>query len=103
MQSYQLPHSIREELFKDLTKEKASKLSDLLENSINTVFSTAKDIAIQKKLEIKDELSKELASKSDLAVLKSEMKLYFVITICVIVVLNKDAITLIGQVLGLVK
>ena len=113
-QAYQLPFLIHEELRKELSQERASKIADILEKSVGMVFDSAKDIAIQKKLEIKDELSKELASKADVALvkadlavvkseLKSEMRLYFVITICVIVVLNKDALTFIAQLLGLVK
>ncbi len=120
-QTYQLPYTIREELFKELTKESASKLADLIEKSIDTVFSSAKDIAIQKKLEIKDELSKELASKADIAVLRSEIDvvrseiavlesklerkitIYFVILLSAMIILNKESITLIGQMLGLVK
>ncbi len=106
-QTNQLPYFIREEIFKDLPKEKASHLSDLIEKSIDTVFSSAKDIAIQKKLEIKDELGKELASKSDLALVKSELKseirLYFVILLSVMIILNKDSISFIAQLIGLVK
>ncbi|TAG55312.1 MAG: hypothetical protein EAZ27_07270 [Cytophagales bacterium] len=114
MQSYQLPHSVRYILFNELAKEKATQLTDLIEKSIDTVFASAKDIAIQKKLELKDELSKELATKMDIALVKaeialvkselrSEMRIYFLITIFVIIVLNKDAINLIGKLLGLVK
>ncbi|TAG56890.1 MAG: hypothetical protein EAZ27_03895 [Cytophagales bacterium] len=106
-QSYQLPNSIRDELFKDLTKEKASKLVDLLENSIDTVFSSAKDIALQKKLEIKDELSKELASKVDVALavekLDKKITVWSVILLSTMIILNKDSITFIAQLLGLVK
>lgn len=117
-QSYQLPHTIREELFKELAKEKATQLADLIEKSIDVVFSSAKDIAIQKKLEIKDELSTELASKADLTLvktelqaeiklvkseLKSEIRLYFVILLAVMIILNKDSLTLIAQIIGLIK
>lgn len=56
--SYQLPHSVRDILFKELAKEKATQLADLIEKSIDLIFSSAKDIAIQKKLELKDEVSK---------------------------------------------
>ncbi|TAG54126.1 MAG: hypothetical protein EAZ27_09570 [Cytophagales bacterium] len=113
-QSYQLPHAIREELFKDLAKEKAVKLTDLIEKSIDAVFTSAKDIAVQKKLEIKDELSKELVSKADIALVKADIAIlesklekkitiYFMILLCTMIILNKDSITLIGQLLGLAK
>lgn len=106
-QTYQLPHIIREELFRDLPKDKASKLAELIEKSIDTVFSNAKDIAIQKKLELKDELSKELASKTDveLAVQKLDKKItvWGVVLLSAMIIFNKDSLTLIGQILGLVK
>ena len=34
----------------------------------------AEELAIQKKLELKDELAKELASKADIQVLKAEIR-----------------------------
>jgi len=81
---------------------------------VKAIDAAAADIAIQKKLEVRDELVKELASKADLLAAKAElreeiikidskMKLYFVITIAVILLTNSKAMDLIGKLLGLVK
>lgn len=81
---------------------------------VKAIDAAAADIAIQKKLEVRDELVKELASKADLLAAKAElreeiskidgkMKLYFVITIAVILLTNTKAMDLIGKLLGLVK
>ena len=59
-------------------------------------------------------MDKELASKADLLAAKSELrevigkldnktKLYFVITIAVIIITNPRALDMIGKLLGLVK
>lgn len=65
------------------------------------------EIALQKKLEVKDELSKELASKSDLALVESKIDkkitIWSVIILCAIIILNRDSILLIAQLLGAVK
>ncbi len=113
----------------------AEKVTKLLDFSFAQADKKVEQIATQKKLEIKDELSKELASKADIAILRSEIdvvrseidvvrseidvvkvelqseiksskhesRLYFIILLCVMIVLNRENITLIGQILGLVK
>ncbi|MDY0185768.1 MAG: hypothetical protein RBR43_07825 [Desulfuromonadaceae bacterium] len=81
---------------------------------VKAIDSAASDIAIQKKLEVRDELVKELASKADLLAVKAElreeigkldgkMKLYFVITIAVILLSNSKAMDIIGNLLGLIR
>jgi uncharacterized membrane protein YdfJ with MMPL/SSD domain len=74
---------------------------------VKAIDAAASDIAIQKKLEVRDELVKELASKADLAAvearLEGKIKLYFVITIAVILLTNSKAMDLIGKILGLIK
>ena len=106
-QAYQLPFLIHEELRKELSQERAAKIAELLEKSVGSVFDTAKDIATQKKLEIKDELSKELASKADLALavekIDKKITVWSVILLSVMILINKDSLTFIAQLLGLVK
>jgi len=74
---------------------------------VKAIDAAATDIAIQKKLEVRDELVKELTSKADLAAtearLDGKMKLYFVITIAVILLTNSKAMDVIGKLLGLIK
>jgi len=81
---------------------------------VKAIDAAATDIAVQKKLEVRDELVKELASKSDLAAtearieqkidrIDNKMKLYFVITIAVLLLTNSKAMDVIGKLLGLIK
>ncbi len=67
MVAYQLPREIDDFLQTELPSEKAKKLSFLIEKSIAAISNRATDLALQKKLELKDELSKELVTKSDLS------------------------------------
>ncbi|MEI6826197.1 MAG: hypothetical protein WCK54_11415 [Desulfuromonadales bacterium] len=74
---------------------------------MKAIDSAVNDMAVQKKLEVRDELVKELASKSDLAAtearLDGKMKLYFVITIAIILLTNSKAMDIIGKLFGLIK
>jgi len=74
---------------------------------VKAIDSAVNDMAVQKKLEVRDELVKELASKSDLAAtearLDGKMKLYFVITIAIILLTNSKAMDIIGKLFGLIK
>jgi len=81
---------------------------------VKAIDAAASDIAIQKKLEVRDELVKELASKADLAAtearidqkidrIENKMKLYFVITIAVLLLTNSKAMDVIGKLFGLIK
>jgi hypothetical protein len=100
--------------------------------SLKVMENKANDLALQKKLELKDELTKELATKADLKLVevglraeiqqvetrlegkidlvRSEIKvyhaqtrLYFVVLICVIIISNPTSIELIAKLLGIVK
>lgn len=81
---------------------------------VKAIDAAASDIALQKKLEVRDELVKELVSKADLAAtearleqkverVENKMKLYFVITIAIILLTNSKAMDLIGKLFGLVR
>jgi len=81
---------------------------------VKAIDAAASDIALQKKLEVRDELVKELTSKADLAAtearleqkverVENKMKLYFVITIAIILLTNSKAMDLIGKLFGLVR
>jgi hypothetical protein len=48
-------------------------------------------------------LVKELASKADLAATEARIKVYFVITIAIILLTNSKAMDVIGKLLGLIK
>ena len=81
---------------------------------VKAIDAAATDIAVQKKLEVRDELVKELASKGDLLAAKAElreeiikldsrMKIYFIITIAVLLLTNSKAMDIIGKLFGLIK
>ena len=57
-----------------LGKEEARKVAQAIEIGLEVLEKRAEDLAIQKKLELRDELTKELASKADLLALKAEMQ-----------------------------
>jgi restriction endonuclease Mrr len=57
-----------------LGKETARKVAQAIELGLEVMEKRAEELAIQKKLELKDELTKELASKADIQVLKAEIQ-----------------------------
>jgi restriction endonuclease Mrr len=57
-----------------LGKEEARKVAQAIELGLEVMEKRAEELAIQKKLELRDELTKELASKADIQVLKAEIQ-----------------------------
>jgi|UniRef100_A0A7C5SVY7 hypothetical protein len=57
-----------------LGKEEARKVAQAIELGLEILEKRAEELALQKKLELKDELTKELASKADLLALRAEMQ-----------------------------
>lgn len=57
-----------------LGKETARKVAQAIEIGLEAMEKRAEELALQKKLELRDELTKELASKADLLALKAEMQ-----------------------------
>ncbi len=57
-----------------LGKEEARKVAQAIELGLEILEKRAEELALQKKLELKDELIKELASKADIQVLKVEIQ-----------------------------
>jgi predicted nucleic acid-binding Zn-ribbon protein len=70
---YTLPIEIYKLLEEDLPKEKAFQVAKAIETSVQTVEQRAEAIAREKKLEVRDELSKELASKADISHVRIEI------------------------------
>jgi uncharacterized membrane protein YdfJ with MMPL/SSD domain len=92
------------EVYKILEKKLGEAEATVIVKAIDAAVN---DMAVQKKLEVRDELVKELASKADLAAtearLDGKMKLYFVITIAIILLTNSKAMDIIGKLFGLIK
>jgi hypothetical protein len=57
-----------------LGREEARKIAEVIERGFEAIEKKAEEVALQKKLEIKDELTKELATKADIARLEGEVK-----------------------------
>ena len=57
-----------------LGKETARKVAQAIELGLEVMEKRAEELAILKKLELRDELTKELASKADIQVLKTEIQ-----------------------------
>jgi hypothetical protein len=57
-----------------LGKETARKVAQAIELGLEVLDKRSEEPAIQKKLELRDELTKELASKADLLALRAEMQ-----------------------------
>ncbi len=92
-----------------------------IEAALETIEKRAEAVALEKKLEIKDELTKELATKADIAELKGDIRaveqrvetvkveldrkftILFIILFFTIVVLNQNALEFLARVLGLIR
>jgi hypothetical protein len=88
------------EVYKILEKKLGEAEATVIVKAIDAAVN---DMAVQKKLEVRDELVKELASKADLAATEARLKLYFVITIAIILLTNSKAMDVIGKLLGIIK
>jgi len=125
---YTLPIEIYKLLEEDLPKEKAFQVAKAIETSVRTVEQRAEALAREKKIEVRDELSKELSSKADVASVRAEIAalraemaalesrmetrfaqldrkftIYFVVLAALIILLNRDALELIFRVISLAK
>jgi hypothetical protein len=102
-----LPIKIYEILEAKLGKEDAKEV-------VNALEEVAKSLAKKSKLEMKDEIKNELVTKGELDLLgkefhaemkalRAEFRMYFVILVCLIILLNPRAIDLIAKFLGVIK
>lgn len=57
-----------------LGKEEGRKVASAIEVGLEVIEKKAEVVVLQKKLELKDELSKELASKADILIVRQEMQ-----------------------------
>ena len=115
-----------------LGKETARKVAQAIELGLEIMEKRAEELAIQKKLELKDELTKELASKADIQVLKAEIQavraevqamearleakiekeilrldrkftILFIILFFTLILVNQNALEFLLKVLGVIK
>jgi hypothetical protein len=115
-----------------LGKEEARKVAQAIELGLEVMEKRAEELALQKKLELKDELTKELASKADIQVLKAEIQairteiekvrleleakiereilrldrkftIMFIILFFTLILVNQNALEFLLKVLGVIK
>ena len=108
-----------------LGKEEARKVAQAIELGLEILEKRAEELAIQKKLELRDELTKELASKADIQVLKTEIQairtelsakieneilkldrkftIMFIILFFTLILFNRNALEFLLKLLGLIK
>ena len=101
-----------------LGRDEAKKVASAIEIGFDVIEKKADAVALQKKLELKDELTKELATKADLQIVKTELEakidngllkldrkftIMFVILFFTIIFVNRDALEFMAKVLGLIK
>ena len=130
--AYVIDYELLEKLEEKVGKEEAKKIAQTIELIYNELDKKSESLAHQKKLELKDELTKELATKADidmvyqkLELLKTELEAkidkevlklqndiqkldkkfttMFIILAFIIIFINKDAIELIIKLLPFAK
>ena len=70
--SLEFLHKVETKLGKDVAKD----IIFLFDSTVKSLEEKTNELAVQKKLELKDELTKELATKADLALFKSDLALF---------------------------
>lgn len=107
-------------------------MAQAIELGLEVMKKRAEELAVQKKLELRDELTKELASKADIQVLKTEIQavrteiekvrleleakiereilrldrkftILFIILFFTLILVNQNALEFLLKVLGLIK
>lgn len=119
--SVSIPIGLYESLEDKYGRDLARDITKTIEISFDLIEKKADTIALQKKLELKDELTKELATKADIVrlegkieadILKLENKMVimdrkftimFIVLFFTIIFLNQNALEFMAKVLGLIK
>ncbi len=119
-----LPYEVYKVIEEEVGKERAEKIGKAIEEALNTIEKKALEQKPILKAEIKEELTKELATKADIAETKAEIekvraevkvlevrftaelrliKLWLIILTVLVVVFNRDALGLILEIIRLLK
>jgi hypothetical protein len=116
--AYVIDYELLEKLEEKVGKEEAKKIAQTIELIYNELDKKSESLAQQKKLELKDELTKELATKADLVLIKTELEakiekevlkldkkftIMFLILAFLIIFINKDAVELLIKLLPFAK
>jgi hypothetical protein len=73
--AYVIDYELLEKLEEKVGKEEAKKIAQTIELIYNEVDKKSESLAQQKKLELKDELTKELATKADIDIVYQKLEL----------------------------
>jgi len=119
-----LPYEVYKVIEEEVGKEKAEKIGKAIEEALNTIEKRVLEQKPILKAEIKEELTKELATKADIAETKAEIekvraevkvlevkftaelrliKLWLIILTVLVAVFNRDALGLILEIIRLLK
>ncbi|MDX2188414.1 MAG: hypothetical protein SFY32_01010 [Bacteroidota bacterium] len=123
-----IPLELYNLIFKVYVQEHAETAAKAISESLSYIEKKANDTALKKNLELKDELTRELATKSDLLVLRSEINIIrsemeameqrmivrqarfernvyvmFALTLSVVIITNQNTIEFIFRVIGILK
>jgi len=96
-------------------------VAQAIELGLEVMEKRAEELALQKKLELKDELTKELASKADLQILRAEIQameakiereilrldrkftILFIILFFTLILVNQNALEFLLKALGVIR
>lgn len=109
-----IPIEVFELLEEKIGRDEAKEVMKTIEASLEIIEKKAEAVALEKKLEIKDELTKELATKADMAKLEGQIQtikveldrkftILFLILFFTIIFLNQNALEFVATLLGLIK
>jgi len=73
--AYVIDYELLEKLEEKVGKEEAKKIAQTIELIYNELDKKSESLAQQKKLELKDELTKELATKADIDIVYQKLEL----------------------------
>ncbi|OIF97458.1 hypothetical protein A7N06_21000 [Acinetobacter baumannii] len=119
-----LPYEVYKVIEEEVGKEKAEKIGKAIEEALNAIEKKVLEQKPILKAEIKEELTKELATKADIAEVRAEIekvraevkvlevkftaelrliKLWLIILTVLVAVFNRDALGLILEIVKLLK
>ncbi|MDX2189625.1 MAG: hypothetical protein SFY32_07160 [Bacteroidota bacterium] len=109
-----IPLEAYQVFFKVYVREDAEILSKAFSESISFVEKRSEEISFQRKLELKEELKSELATKHDIEILKKEIiiseqkvdkkvTIWSIVIIAVIIITNINSIEFLARIIGFVK
>lgn len=120
--AHAIPIEVYQLLEDKVGREEAKKVASAIEIGLDVIEKKAEAVALQKKLELKDELTKELITKAEffgeIKALRTELKakieneilrldrkftIMFIILFFTIIFLNQNALEFMAKVLGLIK